>query len=125
MINAKKEFLKHIDEAMEHNNQICAPYLVRAIILNNHPKKTKLSVLSLKYSDIELDNFLKSLNYRYDNENPFQILSGVIWYSNGAWSKRIIEQNIHKWEYKQAPRFEYILTTYEEKYKYLNESKKN
>ncbi len=108
MINAKEEFLDHIEKVMLNNLQPTAPYIIKSIILIGR-KKWDLAVLPLKHSDEEFDRFLNILNFEYDNKNHFQTIRGNIWFSNGTWSERDINNKVYTWQHKGPPLFNNIL----------------
>jgi len=93
MANAKEEFL----EQTEGKSILCA-----SIIPGKYEDK-KTFVLRVGYTQPELDAFILSLNFEYDNGYGGQNLFGNIWYTDGTWSDRGEYDGSEWWQYKKVP----------------------
>jgi len=84
MINAKKEFLNAI-------TNINKPLLAVSIIYGNSwdddDNPEKKYQLKCNYTKKEYDNFLESLNFKYDNGYGGQLLRGLIYFSGFTMSR--------------------------------------
>ncbi len=97
MINAKQELLK---ELITKDEIVCA-----FIKCNN-------SVFFLKknYTEDELNNFLHSLNFNYDDGYGIQTLYGTVWLRNKEWLERLEYDGLEWWERKGYPNIPELLT---------------
>lgn len=75
-----------------------------AIILNGPEyKKQKKYILKVNHSDIDLGNFLDSLDFEYDHGYGSQELFGTVWLEDGTWLERGEYDGSEWWEYKKTP----------------------
>jgi len=114
MINAKEEFLKHMDEVrvLIGKYEICIDKII--IIDNRIANYTEwgvslVSKLERKVKSYEKDDVYKFLDkvymrtVYYDNtlnKIPLEI-EGYIWYTNDGWSERVIEEGIENGNIKK------------------------
>jgi hypothetical protein len=100
-MNAKEEFLKHIQNK---------PLVKCAIITfgNNtwldEDEKVPTHLLKSNYMGGDWDNFLKAIDQKYDNGFGGQVLFGTIWYEDGTWSSRGEYDGSEWWEYNKCPK---------------------
>jgi len=131
MINAKEEFLKHIDEVMVIKCPII-PVIYSAIIVDTRKIASKCAYDISTYTEwgdfvihkllpkIEtedkdmLDKFLDKLDFEYDNTTRIVgAIGGYIWFANGGWSERVSIDGIDMWKYKEKPLYEKVLARLE------------
>jgi len=93
-MNAKKEFLK----AIEGKQKIQCAF----IELEKDNKITFKNVLSENYTDLDYQSFINSLDFNYD-PYEFDVLTGVIWLSNGEWIKREYFHGYGSWRHYKRP----------------------
>jgi len=88
MINAKTEFLEHIED----RKVLCAS------TWNNVN-------LKVNYTDADWNAFLKSNDNEYDNGYGGSCfpLDAFIWYTDGSWSERCEYDGSSWWSYKKCP----------------------
>ena len=60
-------------------------------------------VLKVGYSDEEYEQFLKSLDFNYDNGYGGQQLFGIVWFEDGTWLERGEYDGSEWWEHKILP----------------------
>jgi len=69
----------------------------------------KVIELPIGYTSNLYDQFLKDLDFQYDNGYGIQQLSGTIWLINGDWFERGEYDGSEWWEYKTCPQIpEYL-----------------
>ena len=115
-MNAKKEFISHLKEIQKNNKEV---KVTSAIIVDARNPRYGLIwrevplglniVLHPNYSDSEYNNFLKALNFEYNNGYGGQELYGYIWYNDGTWSERHEYDGSECWVYKKCPSFQVYL----------------
>ena len=89
MINAKEELKRYIDV----KDILCAEVSSRL-----HGHKFTSMKLKIEYSKIALREFLKKLNFKYDDdEYGMQKLVGTIWMKNGSWLERCVNDGVEMW----------------------------
>jgi len=93
MVNAREEFL----EETKDKSVLCA-----LITLDEYEEK-KTFVLRVGYTQPELDAFILSLGFEYDNGYGGQNLFGIIWYSDGTWSDRYEYDGSERWQFEKVP----------------------
>lgn len=64
---------------------------------------TLIVKLPIEYSDQDLEEFLKKLDFEYDNGYGIQYLYGTIWYTDGTWSERYEYDGSEIWLFKSCP----------------------
>ena len=89
MVNARDEFLVETKD----KDVLCAHI--------EHGKK--IFSLRVGYTADDLADFLKSLNFSYDDGYGGQELYGTIWYSDGTWSERGEYDGAEWWDFKKCP----------------------
>lgn len=60
-------------------------------------------VLTEGHSTVELDAFLDSLDFKYDNSYGSQELFGTVWLSDGTWLERGEYDGSEWWEHRERP----------------------
>lgn len=132
MINAKEEFLKHMDEVMVIKCPII-PVIYSAIIVDTRKIASKCAYDISTYTEWEdfvihklppkietedkdmFDKFLDKLDFEYDNTTRIVgAIGGYIWFANdGGWSERVSIDGIDMWKYKEKPSYEKVLARLE------------
>lgn len=92
-MNAKKEFLKHI----ENRRVLCAYISVTDTVVKDY------YILTTGYTNDEYLNFLSEIDFEYDAGYGTQNLFGTIWYMDGTWSERYEYDGSEWWENKKVP----------------------
>lgn len=106
MINAKEEFLEAIKDmpkvkcAHIHNEDY-----------DDYDKKIILNsiILPINYTKQEYNEFLKKLDFEYDNGYGIQELFGTIWLEDGTWISRGEYDGSEWWKYNKLPEIPEIL----------------
>ena len=88
MINAKDEFIEHVQD----REVLCAT--IGGFFASN---------LKIGYSQSDYEEFLSQLNFRYNDGYGTQQLYGKIWYKDGTWSSRDEYDGSEWWEYHVVP----------------------
>ena len=94
-MNAKKEFLSHIEE----REVLCAEIVLDATYVDN----PVTYILKVGYSLSDFEKFLEQLDFNYYSGYGWQKLYGIIWYEGGSWSERGEYDGSEWWEYKSLP----------------------
>jgi hypothetical protein len=93
MINAKKELLEHVGDRAIKCAVVEAPDdMVRAVL----PAFGK--------SIQNLVGFFDALDFEYNNGFGTQVLFGIIWYTDGAWSEREEYDGSEWWAHRECPK---------------------
>lgn len=96
-MNARDEFIKHVGD-----NKIKCANLYKDFDWGSEDYES-WHRLRVGYSAKEYEDFLKSLDFYYDNGYGGQELFGTIWYEDGSWSERGEYDGSEWWEYKRVP----------------------
>ncbi|NIG77874.1 hypothetical protein F3J34_30375 [Klebsiella sp. Ap-873] len=98
MVNAKEEFLLHINDPEK-------PKIKCALLRFGYEWDTdaKEFLLPASYSRQQMDAFLESINFKYDDGYGGQVLFGNIWYEDGTFSVRGEYDGSEWWEYMRCP----------------------
>jgi len=96
MINAKTEFLQHI----ETREVKCAEISTGVEWLEEEKKYYRLPI---DYRTEQYAEFVDSLNFNYDSGYGGQELFGTIWYADGTWSERGEYDGSEWWEHRECP----------------------
>lgn len=96
-MNAKKEFLGHIKD----RKILCANISYRNCWNFQGPMKD--FNLPVGYTQEQYDEFVSSLNFKYDAGYGGQELFGTIWYTDGTWSDRGEYDGSEWWNYHICP----------------------
>jgi hypothetical protein len=88
MINAKDEFIEHV----QGREVLCAIVAVATTVY-----------LKIGYTQSDYEEFLSQLDFRYDNGYGTQQLYGKIWYKDGTWSSRDEYDGSEWWEHHVMP----------------------
>ena len=59
--------------------------------------------LCCDYTKEELENFLASINFNYNNSYGTQYLQGTLWFSDGTWADRREYDGSEWWEHNERP----------------------
>lgn len=94
MINAKEEFLDHVNKM----DILCCD--ISKEIEYDHFKNY---CLTTGYTTEDYDEFIRKLDFKYDNGYGSQNLFGTIWYKDGSWSERSEYDGSEYWSYKACP----------------------
>lgn len=94
MINAKQELLKAIKGKSKLK---CASIIVGRYTVQ---KTIKLRV---GYSQTEYNDFLKMLDFKYNDGFGGQELYGTLWHEDGTWQERGEYDGSEWWSHKQLP----------------------
>jgi hypothetical protein len=103
-MNARSEFLEHTTG----KEVLCA------IIKNNvyyYDDLQKRFILRVGFSETELESFLNTINFNYDDGFGAQKLFGNIWYKNGTWSERREYDGSEWWNFQKVPEIPKECTT--------------
>lgn len=111
LCNARDEFIKHI----ENRTVKCASigededsYRLEA------GEKAKRLLLSVGHTPDEYMNFIRALNFEYDDGYGGQNLFGTIWYTDGSWSERGEYDGSEWWDHRELPAIpEELATTFD------------
>jgi len=98
MINAKEEFVNHV-----MGEGIPAIICAKVFIDYDWEGERKEFNLKLSHSERDLNAFLFSLDFKYDNGYGGQNLFGTIWYEDGTFSQRGEYDGAEWWEYVAVP----------------------
>ena len=96
-MNAREEFIKHT----EGRKVLCAEIYKGPDYYD--PEERLCFRLKLDYTETDLQEFLRSLNFEYDNGYGGQEIYGTIWYDDGSWSERGEYDGSEWWEHKKCP----------------------
>ena len=99
-INAKDELLKHVG-SMENVKAVQLKYERRT----QHLKSAQLFHLPEDYSAEVLEDFLRNIDFSYDNGYGWQELFGFIWWKDGTWSSRYEYDGSEKWLHNVVPHY--------------------
>lgn len=64
---------------------------------------SKFYTLQEGHSEIELDAFLDSLDFEYNNGYGRQLLFGTVWLTDGTWLERGEYDGSEWWEHRECP----------------------
>ncbi len=101
-MNAKDEFLTHTDGSPNGFDYIlCATIKYES---SRHNSKVSQFSLTTGWTKEDWNDFIKSLDFEYDNGFGSQELYGIIWYTNGTWSDRDEYDGSELWKYNECPK---------------------
>lgn len=95
-MNLKVEFLNHVQgrELLPmHDILLCASISHRD---NDY-------CLTTGYTEYDLEDFLKTIDFEYDNGYGGQEIFGMIWYKDGTWSNRAEYDGSEWWSHNKCP----------------------
>lgn len=92
MINAKYELLKLVKET-----EIVAASIHHEKNYKEYEEEFFNIELRKNHTQEELDNFLNSLNFEYDNGYGCQHLFGYVWLENNQWLERVEYDGSEYW----------------------------
>lgn len=103
MINAKEEFLKVTSDKSKIKcvDIIYGDYWFDPELEEDPNVKIKLKI---GYSEEDYTNFLKKLDFEYNNGYGGQKLFGVIWLEDNTWFERGEYDGSEWWNYKSLPK---------------------
>lgn len=90
MANAKEEFL---EEVMDKE--------VKCAVVKHFSRGE--SLLKVGYSQLDIVQFLDSLDYIYDDGYGGQELFGTVWYKDNTWSDRGEYDGSEWWQHNSVP----------------------
>jgi hypothetical protein len=96
-MNAKAEFLRHIKD----RKILCA--VISYADCWEFQRKTKDYELPVSYAQEQYNEFVNSLDFKYDAGYGGQELFGTIWYTDGTWSDRGEYDGSEWWNYHVCP----------------------
>lgn len=99
MISCKREFLEHVKDRKVK----CA---IVYSFMNGKMGDVKQCSLKIYFNETDLEEFLESLDFIYENEKPIgspQIIYGTIWYEDGLWSTRTEMEGSEWWSLVEPP----------------------
>ena len=102
MMNAKQEFLEQVN----NRGLICAELQLGEYELDN----SSSFLLKLNHTKAELQTFLESINFNYDDGYGGQNLFGFIWHTGASWSERFEYDGAENWDFKEIPTIPQYLT---------------
>lgn len=99
MINAKQEFLSHVEGLG----------IVRCAVVRDYDsswrgESGKEIFLKNGFTEADFEDFLDAIDFEYDDGYGGQELYGFIWYEDGTWSERYEYDGSECWDYKKAPK---------------------
>lgn len=94
-MNAKIEFLKHINPFFSIDGILCSQ--IRDI------KSGLCAILTTGWDKKDLEDFLEKIDFEYDDGYGGQELYGTIWYIDGTWSSRVEYDGSEWWNYYSCP----------------------
>lgn len=98
MQNVKEELLKEVQES---GSELKCADLKWLFGYGDHENKNFR--LKVGYSEAELEEFLKSIDFNYDNGYGSQEFEGYLWLKDGTWAERHEYDGSEWWEYKKLP----------------------
>jgi len=112
-MNAKQEFL---NEIRNKSKVLCS------IITYYKKGKEEDYHLTTGWTDEDLEIFLKSIDFEYDDGYGTQLLYGNIWYDDGTWSERVEYDGSENWLHKKVPEIpKFLIRKDKERDKKFNE----
>lgn len=96
-MNAKKEFLEFVKDK---DGVLCAQ--LEDVYFASAVKGTKWS-LPKNYSDKQLKQFLREIDFEYDRGYGSEELGGIIWFKDGTYADRGEYDGSEWWEYRKTP----------------------
>lgn len=96
MINARDEFIEHIEDRTVKCAYIKYGY-------EYSYKEQTYHILPVEYTKEQCAQFLQSLDFEYDDGFGAQELFGTIWYTDGTWSERGEYDGSEWWEHLKLP----------------------
>ncbi len=103
MINAKQELLVFLKDYRLKQKQIKAAHVFFCPNGREGDSCGYYIFLREKYSSADWDEFLRRLDFEYDDENGTQYLDGTIWFKDGTWATREECGDVKWWEYHKCP----------------------
>lgn len=102
MANAKEELIGAINEIARRR---ALPTCRCAAIMHNTLDSPHAEVMALRegYSSDELEEFLESLDFDYDDGYGTQELFGFVWFTDGSWLGRHEYDGSESWEHHVSP----------------------
>ena len=105
MINAKQEFLDHIQERCVGGRTVRCAKITLGNTYNGDNKNHH--ILPIDYTTEDLQLFLAGIDQEYKNGYGIQNLYGMIWYTDGAtWSQRGEYDGAEWWEFQEVPQID-------------------
>ena len=108
-MNAKEEFLEHIEDKkvlcayVKKSSEFNQLLEIDEYLFNNGNRPNLGSILHKGYSQEDFDEFVKSIDFEYNNGYGGQELFGTIWYEDGTWSSRQEYDGSEWWRHFKMP----------------------
>lgn len=108
-MNAKEEFLEHIEDKkvlcahIKKSSSFDEIMELDEYLFNCGDKPSLGSILHKGYSQEDFDEFLKSIDFEYYDGYGDQELFGTIWYEDGTWSFRQEYDGSERWRHFELP----------------------
>lgn len=98
MINARKE----LEEVLKEMGKKLQAAAIESNLDYSH--SSRKHYLYANYTDAEYEEFMKSLDFEYDNEFGGVLLHGVLWFTDGTHTVREVYDGSEQWALLQRPR---------------------
>lgn len=96
LTNAKEEFVKMVGE----REVVCAT--VNACFFDEDIANKSLN-LKCNYTQEEYEEFLKQLDFEYEDGFGLQHITGTVWFSDGTWAERGEYDGSEWWSIMRRP----------------------
>lgn len=99
-MNAKQELLRQV----QGKGLVCAELRLGFVYaLEDEDNPPQSFCLKQDYSETDLEVFLKSIDFNYDDGYGGQELHGFIWHTSNTWSERYEYDGSERWDFKEIP----------------------
>ena len=90
MVNVKAELMETLKSKNKEKKDIKCAYINYCKAIDENPDNydEKIIVLKINFSDEEYENFLKELDFEYDNRDDMQEFEGLVWFTDNSWLER-------------------------------------
>ena len=108
MENAKKELVEALDDITK---QYSVSVKCTWITYKDYSETAKVhAYLPVGFNASELSDFLKEIDFDYDDGWGTQEVFGLVWFDDGSWMERGEYDGAEWWEYRQTPDIPAYLT---------------
>ena len=111
-MNAKEEFLRHTKKQLVKCAQLRRGDHIDCDEEGNYIPSPTID-LKMGYTSEDLQNFLKAIDFDYNNGYGGQNLFGCIWYRDYTWSERGEYDGSEWWNYHSCPQIPEELNTHQ------------